>query len=453
VIFIASVSQDIKGSLPTAIVASLIYGWLIYQANPEISILSPVILLRIPFLFIVSLISSFWSAHTRRELKKKKELEAFNRALKKEVDRIAANEITLRRYTEKIIDSVPSGVIAVSSDGTITTVNPEATRVLGINKQELLDTDIKTIKGLNALWTKMEQSIASNSTLKRGEVVIRDTTGNKIPIGLSISPVGNSDMEGKFSGCVTIFKDLSDIKALQERLKQAEKLSYLGKMASWVAHEIRNPLAAIDGFAQLIVATDKKEKIALYGAEIFKGSERINNIIEDILAFAKTKRKEPKLVDIDLKSMIDHIIVDINIKNTTKVEGTPVIKGELESIRRVFVNLINNSAEAMDKNGHLEILFSSNKKWLIIEISDNGCGIAKEQLQNVLTPFYTTKERGTGLGLAIVQKIIEEHNGKIDIKSKQGIGTSVRVFLPKKLNRNSTKNKGARRGGNKQKRI
>lgn len=437
VIFIASVSQDIGGSLPTAIVASLIYGWLIYRSDPGISIFDPVILLRVPFLFIISLISSYWSANTRRELKKKEELERFNRELKKEVDRIASEEIALRRYTEKIINNFPSGVIAVSNDGTITTLNPEATRVLGLSKGKTSGKDIRNINGLDALWRKMEQSIVSGSTVRRDEVSIYNQKGKLIPIGFSISPI--SSLESRFSGCVTIFKDLSEIKSLQEKLKHAEKLSYLGKMASWVAHEIRNPLAAIDGFAHLIVDTKKQKKIALYSAEIFKGAERINNIIEDILAFAKTKREKPKLAEINLESLIDHILRDINIKTTIKHGKAPVIEGETESIRRVFINLITNSVEAMDNDGHLKIKFASNKKWVITEITDNGAGIPKEELKDVLTPFFTTKERGTGLGLAIVQKIIEEHNGKIDIKSEEGVGTRVRVFLPKKVQKGSKK--------------
>ncbi len=435
VIFIASVSQDIGGSLPTAIVASIIYGWLIYRSNPGISILSPVILLRVPFLFIISLISSYWSATTRKELKKKEELEIFNRELKKEVDRIAAEEIALRRYTEKIINNFPSGVIAISNDGTITTINPEATRVLGLSKAKTSGKDIRDIKGLNALWRKMEQSIAAGSTVRRDEVTIHNQKGKSIPIGFSVSPI--SGLESRFSGCVTIFKDLSEIKSLQEKLKHAEKLSYLGKMASWVAHEIRNPLAAIDGFAHLIVNTEKKEKIALYSDEITKGANRINNIIEDILAFAKTKRKESRLAEIDLKSLIDQIVSDMNIKMETKPEKTPVIEGETESIRRVFINLITNSVEAMDKDGHLKIKFTSNKKWVITEIIDNGAGIPKEDLKNVLTPFYTTKERGTGLGPAIVIKIIEEHNGKIEIESEQGVGTTARIFLPRMVEQGS----------------
>ena len=432
VIFAASVSQGIVGSIPIAAVASIIYAWLMYRSNPDISFFSSQILLRIPLLFTMTLMCSYWSATTRRELKKKEELERFSRELEREIGVIAAAEIELRRYHEKILNSVPSGVIATRKDGIITTLNPEAERVLCLKKDEVTGYNIKNIPGLGAFWKKMEQAIKSGITVKRDEVVIKNKENEKTPIGISISSI--TDIKDKFSGCVAIFKDLSEIRRLEEKLRQAEKLSYLGKMASWVAHEIRNPLTAIDGFAQLLNSKVKYEKIGLYSSEIRKGTERINYIIDDILSFARTKKKV-KYVDINLRELIQSIIKSIvHIKITISGDKSPVIKGDIESIRRVFVNLINNSAEAMDEDGRLKINFSSNKKMILTEIIDNGKGIPKEHLKNIFTPFFTTKQRGTGLGLSIVQKIIEEHNGKIEVESEEGVGTTCRVYLPKTRN-------------------
>ncbi len=430
VIFVASVGQDVTGSLPIAIVASLIYGWLLYRENPSISFFDSKILIRVPFLFILALMSSYWSQATRRELKKKDELERFNKELQKEVTRVAAEEIELRKYSEKIINSVTSGVIAVSSDGMITTINPEAARSLGIKSEYSIGKDIREIRGLESLWQKMEQCIKNDTSIKRDEIIVNTDKKKNIPLGFSMSSI--SGAKDRFSGCVMIFKDLSGIRELEHKLKRAERLSYLGKMASWVAHEIRNPLTAIDGFAQLLENTDEKEKIDLFTSEIHKGTQRINYIIDDILAFARAKRKIAH-VPIDLKEMMSSITKSII---DTKIEidsvRSPIVEGDAESIRRLFVNLINNSVEAMRDNGVLKITIVDSEEFITTEIIDNGEGISVDDAKNIFEPFFTTKQRGTGLGLSIVKKIVDEHKGKIEIDSKQGVGTKVKVALPKK---------------------
>ncbi|MGB3339897.1 MAG: ATP-binding protein [bacterium] len=430
VIFVASVGQNITGSLPTAIVASIIYGWLLYKANPGISFVDSKILIRIPFLFILALMSSYWSQATRRELKKKDELERFNKELQKEVTRVAAEEIELRKYSEKIINSVTSGVIAVSSDGMITTLNPEAARSLGIKGEDVIGMDIRKITGLGTIWQRMEQCIKNNTSIKRDELTVITSEKKNIPLGFSMSSI--SGTRDRFTGCVMIFKDLSGIRKLEHKLKRAERLSYLGKMASWVAHEIRNPLTAIDGFAQLLENTDEKEKINLFTSEIHKGTRRINYIIDDILAFARAKRKIA-YVPINMKEMLESItksIVDTEI--TIDSCRSPVIEGDIESTRRLFINLVNNSVEAMKDNGVLQIIITDDKKYITTQIVDNGEGISADDVKNIFEPFFTTKQRGTGLGLSIVKKIVDEHKGEIEIAGKQGVGTTVKVSLLKK---------------------
>ncbi len=429
VILVASIGEGIGGSIPIAIVASIIYGWMIYRANPGISLFDSKFLIRIPFLFIISLLSSYWSQSTRRELKKKKELEESKRKLENEVARVSATETELREYSEKVINSVTSGVIAVRNDGTITTLNPEAERILELHREEAIGQNIKEVDRIRALWEKMEHSMNSGKLIIREEVSILNKEDESIPIGTSISPITGT--KENLSGCVAIFRDLSEIRALEEKLRQAERLSYLGKMASWVAHEIRNPLTAIGGFAQLLETADDMGKIRLFSSEINKGTERINNIIDDILAFARTKRNVA-YTDINLKNLIESIASTFtNIKISIGGDKSPTIRGETDSIRRLFINLMNNSIEAMDENGRLEINLTQDSDYYITEIIDNGRGILKQDMKKLFTPFYTTKQRGTGLGLSIVKQIVDEHHGKIEIESKKGTGTNVRVYLPK----------------------
>jgi PAS domain S-box-containing protein len=428
-IFIASVSQNIGGSLPIAIVASIFYGWMVYRSSPDVSLLDSKILMRVPFLFMISLISTYWARSMRSELKKKDELEKFNIELKQTVDKVTTEEKKMRSYTERVINSVPSGVIATRGTGIITTLNPEAERILGLHPQEIIGADIKYITQLRPLWQKMNETMNTKTAIIRDEVTIKNAKDEIIPIGMSISPIADEDE--RFSGSVVIFVDLSEKRELQEKLKHAERLSYLGKMASWVAHEIRNPLTAIDGFAKLLTDDKKKDKAQLYCTEIQKGTLRINYIIDDILAFARTERKINH-VDIDLRELIGSITGGI-IGTQIIIDGVEpaMARGDHESIRRVFINLINNAIEAMDKHRELRINFSSDGEMIVTEIIDIGKGIPEEDMKNLFTPFFSTKPRGTGLGLPIVKKIVEEHKGKIEIHSQGGVGTTCRVYLLK----------------------
>lgn len=425
-IFISSVSQTVNGSIPVAIVASIIYAWLVHRTYPEISFLDSRFLIRIPFLFIISLVSSYWAESTRKELRKKEELERFNIELKKEVERVTAQEIELRLYNERIINSVASGIMAVKSDGLITTVNPEAERVFGYKKDQLIEYNIKSLEEIDPLWQKMKQAMTVGKPIIRDEVEIQNKNSDKIPIGFNITLL---DTPGKgVTGCVLIFKDLSEIRRLEEKVKQNERLSYLGKMASWVAHEIRNPLTSIDGFAQLLMNIQDREKLHSYIEEIRKGTQRINHIVDDILTFVRSKKMELK--EINLKDLIENMLQAVKVQVIIEGVEEPAVRGEEESLRRLFVNLINNSIEAMDENGLLKINFKKTNNFILTEIIDNGKGIDEKDLKNLFTPFFSTKTRGTGLGLAIVKKIVDDHHGKIEMKSKLGQGTTTLVYLP-----------------------
>lgn len=428
IIFIASVAQDMRGTIPIAIVASAVYGWLVYRLNPGVSIMDPAILIRVPFLFIVALISSYWTAAMRREIKEKRKLESSTRELKDEVARITDEETTLRRYSEMVIDCVSSGVIVVRDDGTITTVNPEAARVLGVDQKDLMGRNIKNTGGLDTLWQKMSQAMHSSRPMERLQISIRNADNELVPIGLSVSPMNAPNAE--HSGCVGILRDLTEIKELERKLQHAERLSYLGKMATWVAHEIRNPLTAIDGFSQLLSHTRDAAKIEAFSKEIHRGTRRINHIIEDILTFARTKT-QAGAADIELHELMSEITEDIgNVRVFIDGARPAVVRGEEESLKSLFTNLINNSIEAMDKDPKIVIKFSKTRQWVITEIADNGRGISDENMKNLLTPFFTTKSRGTGLGLAIVKKIVDDHQGKLEIRSEEGKGTACRVYLP-----------------------
>ncbi len=427
-VFITSSAQSIRGSLLIALVASVLYGWLVHQTDSGIAVNDPTILVRALFFFVVALLSSYLSAAMRRKMRGRKDLEVFTRELEDELARITETETELRLYSETVINSVVSGVIVVKDDGTITTVNPEAARVLGTVGEDIVDRNIKDMPGLATMWEKIEQGIISNRPLERLHVSITNARGDIVPVGLSVSPMNSPNT--KFSGCVGILRDLSEVEELEAKLKHAERLSYLGKMATWVAHEIRNPLTAIDGFSQLLPRTRDMSKIETFSKEIARGVHRINHIIEDILTFARAKTRV-KASRIDLRALLTQLTENMgNVRVFINGSEDAVVSGEEESLRSLFANIINNSIDAMDNDPVIVIKFHKMKQWLVTELTDNGRGISQDNLNKLFTPFFTTKSRGTGLGLAIVKKIVDDHRGKLEVQSAEGKGTTCRVYLP-----------------------
>ena len=224
---------------------------------------------------------------------------------------------------------------------------------------------------------------------------------------------------------------------IMEKMKQSERLSALGEFSAGIAHEIKNPLASIKNFTQLLPSEYedphfRKEFTELVTREV----NRINKIVNDLLDYARPrqtkqlKTKIPELIDetlFSLKATLDehHIAIE---KYYDQVSPVTI---DLDQMRQVLVNLIFNAVEAMPEGGTIEVITRQNEKDEIeIILSDTGCGISEELVKEIFNPFFTTKERGTGLGLSIVQRIVNEQGGRITVASKKNQGTQFTVFLP-----------------------
>ena len=226
-------------------------------------------------------------------------------------------------------------------------------------------------------------------------------------------------------------------KIIMEKMKQTERLSTLGEFSAGIAHEIKNPLASIKNFTQLLPdeygdPNFRTEFIKLVTREV----NRINRIVSGLLDYARPRKVEllktniPKLVDETLSSLNanfdeHHIIIKKNYNQISPIEI------DAEQIRQVLLNLILNAVEAMPSGGTIEVTIQEiEREEVEIKLSDTGCGISDEKLKEIFNPFFTTKEGGTGLGLSIVQRIINEHGGRIEVESKENRGTQFKLFLP-----------------------
>jgi two-component system NtrC family sensor kinase len=229
----------------------------------------------------------------------------------------------------------------------------------------------------------------------------------------------------------------------QAQLIQSEKMSSLGKLAASVAHEINNPLAGILTYAKLLVRMHEEGQMTEAVRErsvrnlrlVQRETERCSAIVRNLLDFAR--QRAPSLKDVDVSaaadealSLLAHRLMMQNVTLEKRLSPMPLVKADYGQLRQAFVNIALNACEAMTQGGTLEVATAARGRQVEISFRDTGPGIAPENLSRILDPFFTTKEKGTGLGLSVVYGIIERHNGKLDIRSQVGRGTTVLIQLP-----------------------
>ncbi|MCQ6266906.1 PAS domain S-box protein [Fictibacillus sp. WQ 8-8] len=234
---------------------------------------------------------------------------------------------------------------------------------------------------------------------------------------------------------VTIARDITATKETEELIRKSEKLSVLGELAAGVAHEIRNPLTSLIGFAQLLKETDEEMKTK-YVAIMLTELKRINDIVGELMLVAK-----PQAVHFEYSSLEDMLQSVIRLLDTQAIikniqiqlkvdKDIPSIYCVENQLKQLFINLLKNSIEAMGQGGIITLAVIKKKGSVVIKIEDQGSGIPKNRLGKLGEPFYTTKEKGTGLGLMVCYKIVKEHYGNISFESEKNKGTTVQVKLP-----------------------
>ncbi len=351
------------------------------------------------------------------------------------------------RFFRHIISSMRNGVIAVHRDGTLALMNDEAYRIFGLTARPddpgrpLTDVLRDRPAILRVLSGVFEMSTLPN----RAELRLKDI--DRV-IGYTLSQVRNDDDEA--IGAVMFFKDLTQVEQLNERERLRDRLASLGEMAAGIAHELKNPLAGIEVMAGLLrrQVPDSKDAQSLL-ADILSEAKLANAIVVEMLEFVRPVRLQVERTDIadvlhqavqlaESKAMRGNVAVTVDAP-----PALPMIDGDHHQLTQVFTNLIANAFDALDGKGAITIAatlgaadgdpaFSAGPPApvLIVDVADDGPGIALELRDKIFNPFFTTKLQGTGLGLAIVRKIIDAHDGLIDVHSHSKSGTRFRVTLP-----------------------
>lgn len=238
---------------------------------------------------------------------------------------------------------------------------------------------------------------------------------------------------GELSELISVSRDIQHRIDTNELLNKSEKLAVVGRMAAAVAHEIRNPLTPIKGFITLLSRT--KEYNPKFIDVILSEIDRIELIITEFLSMAKPNNRKMSVIPIDqlveqVVNLIQSEALMDNKQITVNFNMNPSVIGDENSLKQVILNVLRNALESLEQQGTASITVYIDNGFACIKIQDNGCGISQERLAKIGEPFYSTKEKGTGLGLMTSLNIIENHQGKLDIKSEEGKGTTVKILLP-----------------------
>jgi two-component system sporulation sensor kinase A len=321
-------------------------------------------------------------------------------------------------------------------DGRYIYTSPSIKQILGYEVDELIgNSPYDYIHPEDVAVVKKGHSHAlANKDTKLTTYRARKKDGQYIWVESSIRSVVD-EQTGEITGLISVSRDIGKRLETDNLLRKSDKLAVVGQLAAAVAHEIRNPLTSVKGFMQLF--SYSKECNEDFMKIVLDELDRVEAIISEFLTMARPHqdKKEPIKVD-ELMSKVIQLIQSQAILVNKKIQyrggglDIPIVNGDTNSLKQVFYNIIQNALDAIDENGTVIVSISSRESSVCIHIIDDGCGIPEERLNKLGEPFYSTKEKGTGLGLMTSFKIIQNHQGKIDIDSAVGKGTIVSISLP-----------------------
>jgi two-component system sensor histidine kinase PilS (NtrC family) len=437
----AALAYRLVGTLMVASLVSAAYTVIVWlgvsqSGNHEIAIQSLktildagdnvfyTLFLHILIFYLVAFIAGYLAERLKRQ---DEQLADASRALRK-----------ARLETDEILRHLNSGLLTVDAEGRIVYFNRSAERILGYREEAvkgMLCTDVFS-EFMPELAATLMNGVTNNETNPRKEITITTGQGVTIPLGLSTSIL--IDEQSGLRGVIGIFSDLTEAKLLEQKVRVADRLAAIGELSASIAHEIRNPLAAISGSVEVL-----QKEMPLDGENsrlmelIVKESQRLNRVLKDFLLYAKIDR--PLYNKVELCHVIGDVIQLLfhhaQFNKTVRVSfDSPVsicyVSGDEDMIKQLLYNIAINACEAFDgKPGEVRFILHPSQAGdrVLLEIRDNGPGIPEEHQKKIFQPFFSTKKQGTGLGLAIVHRIATALQVFLSIDSTAGVGTNFRI--------------------------
>jgi len=447
---LGGVFLSVGGGVLLATLASLTYAGFFFAGRQGLMPVAPygltqglsdgALLLRlflfVPLLFIVGVIGG-----------------SLGRRLREGREALASAREELNRAlfdTASIVENMSSGLVTIDAEGIVRHWNRAAAEISGASVDAVRGRTYADALGpsMQEFTDRMRDALENGKQESRVEISISRQDGRRVPLGMSTSLL--RDPDGRCRGVIGLFQDLSEVRTLEERIRRRETLAAIGELSAGIAHEIRNCLNPISGSVEVLQRELKvKGENARLLDLIVRESERLDNFIRELLDYA---RERPlKCETLELSSLLVDTVEIVRrhpsaqgriLRYTGRDQGIWV-NVDSEQIRQVLLNLILNALEAIEDDGWVELRVAARAErpasrggrpspaLVCVEVQDNGMGIAAPEVDRIFEPFYSTKRGGTGLGLAIANRIVERHGGALEVESRLGAGTTMRIWIPR----------------------
>ena len=341
----------------------------------------------------------------------------------------------IKAFSDTVVENVPIGLLALDHQGKIATFNNSAESILQISAADVLGRDAGSVIPPELLAGINQSKNQANVVEKELECQTAD--GRRVPLEIGASSL--KDENDVFLGNVLLFRDLTEVQALRREVTRSQRLASLGRLAAGVAHEIRNPLSSIKGFATYFKERYPDRPDDQQTADIMiQEVDRLNRVVGQLLELARPISIKPRVISLaallkDAVRLIEERAaekkISVQLRNNVPVDEAYL---DPDCINQILLNLFLNAIDAMEDGGELKVDLSreGDGDGICITVADTGCGIRPQHLSKVFDPYFTTKSTGTGLGLAIAHNIVETMGGRIAVKSDPGKGTRFSVTIP-----------------------
>lgn len=354
----------------------------------------------------------------------------------------------------QVVRNYPAGLLVLDRAGTVRLANARARALLGMkgDMQVGMEGAAASVPGPAAAGLDLAAimaELADGASLISRELELWRPKGDPVPVELTAAPLYGSGGEGgEVAGYLFALRDMGEIRSLERKLRQHERLSALGKLAAGLAHEIRNPLSSVRGYATYLTERLKDDPLGhATGQLLIEETARLDRVLSDLLGLARPRDLAP--APVHLGGLLSRVVAvaapdaaekGVRLSARLPEDGDDVGSVDADRLMQAVLNLVINAIQATDAGGEVEVALEAVPKaaaagagtapgWRI-RVRDTGCGMAQETAAQIFTPYFTTRATGTGLGLAIARQIVEQHGGAISVSTLPGHGTTMTIELP-----------------------